>query len=88
MGRYHSTKGKWLKFDGNQLHAVEAVKDNLTRYSLTLFVPKYLNHLTDRHWQDLQSHGKLLHGSFLAWIGRPVLSWSLRIKGGWFHRYW
>eukprot|EP00971_Amphidinium_carterae_P346684 6488290-Amphidinium_carterae.1 len=57
MGRYYNTKGKWLKFDGNKLHAVEAVKDNLVRYSLTLFVPKCLNHLTDSHWQDLQSHG-------------------------------
>eukprot|EP00971_Amphidinium_carterae_P228051 4523384-Amphidinium_carterae.2 len=55
-GRYHSTKGEWLKFDGNSLHAVEAVKDKGTRYSLTLFVPKYLNHLTEGHWQELQSH--------------------------------
>eukprot|EP00971_Amphidinium_carterae_P004267 85199-Amphidinium_carterae.1 len=40
------------------LHAVEAVKDKGIRYSLTpLFVPKYLNHLTDGHWQELQSHG-------------------------------
>eukprot|EP00971_Amphidinium_carterae_P117185 2321171-Amphidinium_carterae.1 len=57
MGRYYPTKGKWLKFDGNQLHAVEEVKDGLVRYSVTLFVPKYLNHLTDVHWQELQSHG-------------------------------
>eukprot|EP00971_Amphidinium_carterae_P350281 6491467-Amphidinium_carterae.2 len=57
MGKYHSTKGIWLKFDGNRLHAVEAVKDKGMRYSLTLFVPKYLNHLTDSHWQDLQPHG-------------------------------
>eukprot|EP00971_Amphidinium_carterae_P157991 3131673-Amphidinium_carterae.1 len=58
LGKHHSTKGKWLKFDGNRLHAVEAVKDKGIRYSLTLlFVPKYLYHLTDGHWQELQSHG-------------------------------
>eukprot|EP00971_Amphidinium_carterae_P174363 3456491-Amphidinium_carterae.1 len=57
MGRYYPTKGKWLKFDGNQLHAAEEVKDNLVRYSVTLFVPKYLNHPTEGHWHELQSHG-------------------------------
>eukprot|EP00971_Amphidinium_carterae_P080839 1599189-Amphidinium_carterae.1 len=31
MGRDYTAKGKWLKFDGNRLHAVEAVKDNITR---------------------------------------------------------
>eukprot|EP00971_Amphidinium_carterae_P061269 1213020-Amphidinium_carterae.1 len=53
----YERRGKWLKFDGNRLHAVEAVKDKGMRYSLRLFAPKYLNHLTDSHWQDLQSHG-------------------------------
>eukprot|EP00971_Amphidinium_carterae_P350323 6491488-Amphidinium_carterae.2 len=85
-GRYHSTKGKWLKSDGNSLHAVEVVKDKGTRYSLTLFVPKYLNHLTEGHWQELQSHGfdaKHLHkmsgqASYFAghsWLGLEDLSY-------------
>eukprot|EP00971_Amphidinium_carterae_P216063 4288676-Amphidinium_carterae.1 len=50
MGRYYLTKGKWLKFDGNQLHAVEEVKDSLARYSMS----GQANYWTGHSWPGLE----------------------------------